>query len=177
MEKKDEDIYCRFNHVQSYFVVFKPVVFNSEIFNNFITSVKKEDTKEEIIIRYEMGMTHLLEENGFKYDSYSKLCKKVPSAHTAAYRNLIKQDKIPFLKREITLYRSAEIFYPVLLKHLIKKYTKYNYNLIQSDVRKNARHLTPVEHIKFGFKSYRRFIYRRRKKECLICFLGNWYSY
>lgn len=178
IKKEDRTVECcRFDHLQSYFAVFKPAVFNSKIFNDFIVSVKKEETKEEIIIKYEMGMSHLLVENGFKYDSYSRLCKKVPSAHTAAYRDLIKQDKSPFLKREITLYRSAEAFYPVFIKHLIKKYTKYDYNLIQKDVRKNARCLTPAEHLKFGFKSYRRFIYRRRRKERLICFLGNWYSY
>ena len=106
IKKEDEDIYCRFNHIQSYFIVFKPAVFNSDIFNNFITSVKKENTKEEIVIKYEMGMTHLLEENGFKCDSYCELSKKVPSAHTAAYINLIRHDKSPFLKREITLYLS-----------------------------------------------------------------------
>lgn len=177
IKKEDENVYCRFNHIQSYFVVFKPAVFNSDIFNNFITSVKKENTKEEIVIKYEMGMTHLLEENGFKYDSYSKLSKEVPSAHTAAYINLIRHDKSPFLKREITLYRNAEVFYPILTKYLIKRYTKYDYNLIRNDVKKNARYLTIMEHIKYGFKTYRRFIYRRRRKERLICFLGNWYSY
>lgn len=52
IKKEDEDIYCRFNHIQSYFIVFKPAVFNSDIFNNFITSVKKENTKEEIVIKY-----------------------------------------------------------------------------------------------------------------------------
>ena len=137
----------------------------------------EENKKEEIVIKYEMGMTHLLEENGFKYDSYSKLSKEVPSAHTAAYINLIRHDKSPFLKREITLYRNAEVFYPILTKYLIKRYTKYDYNLIRNDVKKNARYITLMEHIKYGFKTYRRFIYRRRRKERLICFLGNWYSY
>ncbi len=177
IKKEDEDIYCRFNHIQSYFIVFKPAVFNSDIFNNFITSVKKENTKEEIVIKYEMGMTHLLEENGFKCDSYCELSKKVPSAHITAYINLIRHDKSPFLKREITLYRNAEVFYPILVKYLIKRYTKYDYNLIQNDVKKNARYLTLLEHIKYCFKTCRRFVYRRRRKERLICFLGNWYSY
>ena len=174
----NEDTECRrFNHLQSYFFVFKPQVFNSEIFYNFITTVKKEETKQEIVIKYEMGMTHLLEERGFKYDFYCKLCKIVPSAHAAAYIGLVKKDKSPFLKREITLYRDAENFYPIFIKHLIKKYTKYDYNLIKKDINKNARKLTLSEHIKFCFKSYRRFFYRRRRKERLICFLGNWYSY
>ena len=174
----DENIECsRFNHLQSYFVVFKPQVFNSEIFYNFITSVKREKTKEEIVIKYEMGMTHLLEENGYKYDFYCKLCKIVPSAQTAAYISLVKNDKSPFLKREITLYRAAESFYPVFVKDLIKKYTKYDYNFIKNDIINNARYLTVLEHIKFGFKSYRRFFYRRKRKERLICFLGKWYKY
>ena len=41
IKKEDENVYCRFNHIQSYFVVFKPAVFNSDIFNKFITSIKK----------------------------------------------------------------------------------------------------------------------------------------
>ena len=142
-----------------------------------LVDLYEENTKEEIVIKYEMGMTHLLEENGFKCDSYCELSKKVPSAHITAYINLIRHDKSPFLKREITLYRNAEVFYPILVKYLIKRYTKYDYNLIQNDVKKNARYLTLLEHIKYCFKTCRRFVYRRRRKERLICFLGNWYSY
>lgn len=165
-----------YNHIQSYFIVFKPDVFNSQIFQNFVKSIKNEETKDDVILKYEMGMTHLLEINGFKYDSYSQVCKKVQSAHACAYRELIKQDKSPFLKRNIVLYKE-KYFYPIFIKQLIEKYTNYDYSLIKKDIKMNAKHLTVLEHLKLGFKGYRRFFYRRRRKERLICFLGNWYKY
>ena len=170
-------IQAKINHLQSYFVIFKPQVFNSKIFSDFISSVKKENTKEEIVANLEVRMTELLEENGFNYDSYSSVSKKVPSAHINAYYELIKEDKLPFFKRTISLYTLAEYHYPLFMKHLIKKYTNYNYNLIQDDVNKNARKLTLSEHAKFWFKSFRHHIFRRKRRDRLVCFLGKWYSY
>ncbi len=175
--KEGKCIQAKINHLQSYFVIFKPQVFNSKIFSDFISSVKKENTKEEIVANYEVRMTELLEENGFNYDSYSSVSKKVPSAHINAYYEMIKEDKLPFLKRTISLYTLAEYHYPLFMKHLIKKYTNYNYNLIQDDVNKNARKLTLSEHAKFWFKSFRHNIFRRKRRDRLVCFLGKWYSY
>lgn len=50
-------------------------------------------------------------------------------------------------------------------------------SLIKKDKKMNAKYLTVLEHLKLGFEGYRRFFYRRRRKERLICFLGNWYKY
>jgi len=154
--ENDSPKVIKFNHLQSYFVVFKPSVFNSEIFINFINSVKKEKSKIDVIINYEMGMTRLLEENGFKYDSYSQISKEISGAPIGAYKNLIKKEHFPFLKREIVLYRLAESNYPVFLRHLILKYTNYSYKMIQSDRKQNAKKLAFYEHILFACKAGRK---------------------
>lgn len=177
VDKQDEEKLMRYNHIQSYFIVFKPNVFNSEIFKNFVISITKQEKKEDVVFKYEMGMTHLLEINGFKYDSYSQICKEIPSAYLNAYCMLIKKERISFLKRSIVLYRDSSGFYPMFIKHLIEKYTNYDYSLIKKDKKMNAKYLTVLEHLKLGFEGYRRFFYRRRRKERLICFLGNWYKY
>lgn len=78
---------------------------------------------------------------------------------------LIKKERISFLKRSIVLYRDSSGFYPMFIKHLIEKYTNYDYSLIKKDKKMNAKYLTVLEHLKLGFEGYRRFFYRRRRKE------------
>lgn len=175
--KNGKYVQAKINHLQSFFVVFKPTVFKSELFCNFIYSITKENTKEEIITKYEVGMSKLLGDNGFLFDAYSNISKKVPSTHINAYHQAIIEDKLPFLKRSITLYTQAEYHYPILIKYLIKKYTNYNYSLIEKDIKQNARKLTKLEHIKFYIKSLKRFIFRRKKRDRLFCILGKWYTY
>jgi lipopolysaccharide biosynthesis protein len=53
-------------HLQSYFVVFKRKALDSNAFSAFWQSVTNLDTKEEIIRRYEVGMTRCLLESGLK---------------------------------------------------------------------------------------------------------------
>jgi len=52
-------------HVQSFFLVFKPKVFYSECFNNFMLSIKQEKNKEDIIQKYEIGLSQKLIKQGF----------------------------------------------------------------------------------------------------------------
>jgi len=52
-------------HIQSFFLVFKRKVFNSEIFDSFMINIKKEATKNDIIQKYEIGLSQLLINNGY----------------------------------------------------------------------------------------------------------------
>lgn len=53
-------------HLQSYFVVFKKNALDSNAFRAFWQTVTNLDTKEEIIRRYEVGMTRYLLKSGLK---------------------------------------------------------------------------------------------------------------
>lgn len=57
-------------HVQSYFIVFKSNVL--EHLMDFMKLVKKESSKEDVIEKYEIGLTKYLAEKGFSYDSFTK---------------------------------------------------------------------------------------------------------
>lgn len=142
MSKKDLDFWGvtqnigltnKDSHIQSFFIVFKPQVFNSFVFENFINSIKRINDKLKIIEKYECGMTNILEHAGFKWDVYSNLSKIYNNSYLFLYKKLIKDEKYCFLKRTIPNYK-ARIF--VLgLKQFINKYTKYDYNLIQDDLK------------------------------------------
>jgi lipopolysaccharide biosynthesis protein len=53
-------------HLQSYFIVFKPQVFNSEAFRLFWNSVLPYRSKEPVVMSYELGLTSFLVDSGFR---------------------------------------------------------------------------------------------------------------
>lgn len=58
-------------HLQSYFLVFKKKVIVSTAFKEFWESVHDEETKTEVIKRYEVGLTKHLLSAGFKATAYA----------------------------------------------------------------------------------------------------------
>ncbi len=59
-----------FIHLQSYFLVFKNKVLSSQAFIDFFNNVKKENTRSEVIIKYELLLTKRLHDAGFGFNSY-----------------------------------------------------------------------------------------------------------
>ena len=136
MSKKD--LYFEYNpHVQSYFIVFSPNVFNSDAFNKLIFSVKKESSKNDIITNYEVGLSKILLEHNFKFDVYCNTSKNFEYSQLLKYKDLIQDDKSPFVKTSI--YRNQQIekkkIYPNY--KIIKQNTKYDINLIREDIKYN----------------------------------------
>ena len=138
-----------FPHIQSYFVVFKPQVFKSEFFDNFITSVKKEENKELIIIKYEMGLTQLLIDNNFEYDAYCQLSKIIKSSHLKGYETLILDDKCPLIKTSIFRENFKPKFPPNY--KLIETQTNYDIALIKKDVIRNKKSITFTQFVQCIF--------------------------
>nr|QGT50688.1 hypothetical protein Elusimicrob1349_1580 [uncultured Elusimicrobia bacterium] len=75
MEEKNVDFwgitkntFLEKEHIQSYFVVLKKHVFESQVFRNFFKNVKKEQTKYDVVLNYELNLTKLLQQAGFSYD-------------------------------------------------------------------------------------------------------------
>lgn len=163
----------RITHVQSYFLVFKPQVFNSTIFQDFINSIKKEETRNDIIQNYEIGLTKLLSDNNFKYDVSSKISKEEDNVFITKAKELIKEERIPLLKRCILLGREIKLSLPWGYKRIIKKYTNYSFKLIKKDVQKNK--------FKINFTTLiialRKYIIKIHPKERKIAILNKWYKY
>jgi rhamnosyltransferase len=78
MNKKNADVWGITDsnqisyHIQSYFMVFKKNVFLSESFKSFINSIAIEKSKEDIVRKYEVGLSDMLLENGYSLDSFIK---------------------------------------------------------------------------------------------------------
>ena len=158
-------------HIQSFFIVFKRNVFLSDYFKKFISSIKKEESKYKLILKYEIGLTTFLEGHKLSWDVYSKISKENESAFLLKYKKIILEEHFPFLKRSIVLLRQQEINYPIMLKKFINKNTKYNYQLIKKDKIKNSN--------KFNIFNFFTFIRKRILKfhssENRIYILGKWY--
>ena len=165
MEEKDIDFWGPIQnsglsntkkHIQSFFLIFRPQVFNSDVFKNFINSIKRIPDKRQIIETYECGTTKLLENVGFKWDVYSDLSKTYNNAYLFLYKELIKKEKYCFLKRTIPNFKARIFVYR--LKSFIEQNTQYDYNLIQNDIN----HCNPKISISLFLVMFYKYIFKFR---------------
>ena len=54
------------SHVQTYFFTVRKEIFRSDYFSEFFKSVKKEESKTDVVINYEIGLTKMLESHNIK---------------------------------------------------------------------------------------------------------------
>lgn len=131
-------------HLQSYFLVFKPQVYLTPAFNEYLNQVKHEPDGLTVAYQYEVPMTAFLESLGFKsaaYIPYDKL-QFLPLNDKNCYPlTLLSKYHAPFLKmRTFTnrldvqeprrlvfqwLKKNAPLAYKDLIKHLKKINSKY----------------------------------------------------
>lgn len=123
-------------HLQSYFITFKSNVFNSAIFKEFIKNISIEKSKEDIVYKYEVGLTKKLHEHGFKsnvlvsykevlstldtrkiyHDKFNRICKllykslKEPSGAYNKVKNIFHTIKIYSKKlREFSIKENSNV--------------------------------------------------------------------
>lgn len=89
-------------HLQSWFLGFRRNVFTSKVFEEFLNNIKVENSKNEIILNYEIGLTKTLVAKGFTYNSFNKNYAKSYNPSIYYWRELVK-DGVPFVKRSIML--------------------------------------------------------------------------
>lgn len=93
-------------HLQSYFLVIRSNMFNSDDFQDYWKSMMIPKTLEEAIECYETTFTHHFEEKGYKWDSYVKqdgyILDNDKNINSSSYHleSLIIDNKCPFLKRK-----------------------------------------------------------------------------
>lgn len=111
-------------HLQSFFLVVKKKVFNSEVFSNYLDNVKHLDSFLEIVNTYEIPLKKTFEKEGFKSASYIKAPKK--NNPTFFPIKCIKV-KMPLIKRKIFTesYACKESLLEVILYLKIKHNAKY----------------------------------------------------
>lgn len=144
---------CERPHIQSYFFVLKKEVFSSDVFLNFINSIKKEKNRCEVILNYEIGLSELLIQNNFTFKSYINafIDDFSPFLHKA--QKLILNYGMPFLKcsiprgrhfgLKVNLKKIAKISdYPTEMIKTHAKRTKINQFLLLFLLKKLKRYLT-----------------------------------
>ncbi len=85
-------------YAQSYFIVFNKELISSEILKTFIAEITKLPTKDEVVHKYEIGLSQLLIKNGYKCGSFMSAMDNAPHSNSAL--KLIKNG-FPFLKKAL----------------------------------------------------------------------------
>lgn len=98
--------HCIRPHLQSYFLVFKKSVINSQCFYEFISSIKQETSKFDVITNYEIGLSEFLEKNNFKSDFYLKEFYEIDNPTIKIWKKLV--EKSPFIKCNALRYGLVE---------------------------------------------------------------------
>lgn len=126
-------------HLQSFFLVVKKKLFNSEVFCNYLDNVKHIESFLEIVNTYEIPLKKTFEKEGFKSTSYIKAPKK--NNPTFFPIKCIKV-KMPLIKRKIFTesYACKESLLEVIL------YLKINHNAKYKDILNyfNVNSLVPT---------------------------------
>lgn len=100
-KRNNENCSIWFPHIQSYFLVFSSKVFNSDAFKNFIKLIEKQDEKDFVIINYEMGLSKVLKDSGFKSAVLINKYLHTKNCLSAKWKRLIKWYKFPFVKTSV----------------------------------------------------------------------------
>ena len=131
-----------FEHIQSYFMVFKNSMFTSKDFKNYWKHLKKVHNFEEAVAYNEIIFTKYFKDKGFKDDSYIDINsheKIIDNIMLITYRFISKM-KLPLIKRKAicndytnNLSRRIIPESTQILKYL-KNNTNYDINMIYQDI-------------------------------------------
>lgn len=136
-------------HVQSYFLVFKKNILQSGILNDFMKTVKHEDDKRQVVSKYEIGLSELLVENGFKYDVLVNAYGRINNITILKWRQIILKYRMPFMKCSLPRLVNKSSTTVEGYQDIIAQVSDYPVNLIENNVKrtqeiKNGRHTSPV---------------------------------
>lgn len=141
-------------HLQSFFLVVKKKLFNSEVFSNYLDNVKHLDSFLEIVNTYEIPLKKNFEKEGFKSASYIKAPKK---NNPTFFPIKCVKAKMPLIKRKIFVESYAckhSLIYVIL-------YLRFKYNKTYKEILSyyQVKTLIPVW-FKFFKPKLRNFFFR-----------------
>ena len=125
-------------HLQSYFMVFKKNVINSDVFVDFINSVQEEHKKNDIIINYEIGLSEKLKDAGFSYSTYVKESGDNPTIYK--WKELILKHHFPFIKCSLLRLVNNNTVTVNGWQDVIKSVCDYPIELIEQNLKRTYAH-------------------------------------
>lgn len=141
---------AEYNYITSFFIIIDKTIFNTPFFNNFISEIKKEEDKMDIIKKYEFGLSKLMIDNNIEL----KALFNDNGEFNRPYFNPLSliEEGYPFLKKHVL---EKKITVPLNIDELKKiiKIIKNNY-----DIKLIVNHLNRVadkKQIKYLFQKYK----------------------
>lgn len=125
-------------HLQSYFLTFKKNIFQSDLFIDFISSVKKQECKADIIFYYESGLCKLLSDENFKKAVYTISAQSNFNPVICDWDKLILKNKMPFLKCSVPRLENMEFTSADEYKKIIRKISDYPVYLIENNIKRTS---------------------------------------
>lgn len=140
-------------HIQTYFIAFRKGVFMDNDFIKFISSVKPEPDKNSVIENYEIGLSKMLFQNGYKAETFVKEFENISNPTIKKWKSLITKSKSPFLKCSVlrlknTDYTTADGWYEVIGK------TNYPVELIENNLKRTQEKLNTEPKLPTGVKEF-----------------------
>ena len=127
-------------HLQSYFMVFKKHVINSEAFIDFINSVHEEPQKNDIIINYEIGLSEVMKDAGFRYNTYAKESGDNPVV--TKWKELITRHHFPLIKCSLLRLAQNNLRSMEGWENVIKTVSDYPVELITKNLERTYEYET-----------------------------------
>ncbi|KLI21930.1 lipopolysaccharide biosynthesis-like protein [Brachyspira hyodysenteriae] len=138
------------DYITSFFIIISQKIFNSNFFNDFIYSIKKEKDKMDIIKKYEFGLSKLMIDNGIEL----KAIFDDNGEFNRPYFNPLAliEEGYPFLKKHVL---EKKITVPLNINELtnIIQIIKNNYDI--SLIINHLNRIADKEQIKYLFQKYK----------------------
>ncbi len=164
--EKPGHIFVKRPHIQSYFIVFNKNVFMSEIFIRFILSIQAQADKKQVISKYEIGLTEILVDNGFKYDVFVNAYGNINNVTILKWRQIIEKCRMPFMKKSLIELRNTDATTIEDFRGVISKISSYPINLfiLPREIKRKA----PVKVKRFIFDTLANFPFLVRKPFAIL---------
>ncbi|HIT91718.1 MAG TPA: hypothetical protein IAD11_02200 [Candidatus Stercorousia faecigallinarum] len=150
-------------HIQSYFVVFKKNVFTKSFFADFIKSIKHEESKKLVISNYEIGLTELLVQKGYRYKTLINAYENINNVTILKWREIIEKCQMPFIKKSLFDLKNTDAA-------TIEGYEKLLGNFPKSliDIPRKVNKKVPFQVKKFIFGTLANFPFVIRKSFAIL---------
>lgn len=122
-------------HMQSYFFALRKNAFISNEFISFISNIQEQNNKNSIVENYEIGLSKMLYQNGFKDGVYIDKFKNIANPTIKKWKELILKYKMPFLKCSILRLRNCDYTTADGWQEVVEK-TNYPAELIEQNLQK-----------------------------------------
>lgn len=156
---------CPRPHIQSYFIVFKRVVFESEIFEKFMENICAQEDKGRIIEKYEIGLSETLERYGFKSDEFVKFLYGLDNPMLKMWRFMVLFGRLPFLKCGLLRLANKNLTTCYRWKKIVQDNFEYPVEIIETNLKRTMRSKlnpkTTFGYVKVFWFSFLQFLPRK----------------